>query len=633
MNTKLLIFLFIVFLSILYVLVKSKSLILFGFFLSLILSLCFLYIFTFIKGYQNRILKFLIFTFYAISAVLFSNVEDNKYLSGVNNSIFSYYLWSLGFVTIIIACLYPKNYKEAKNNFYIRSLVFLNLFIFSMYALYGIIEYIGNRYSKTKIFCLDKSNYDSNIDEIYCYGLKKILGEDFERIDRSKKSFLRNIFGDDKEDETSNVKFMIVLLIFIIFLALIASKFENIFNKIKADKFSYLNIIYLFVIYVPCLFLDGFRFLNKEFKLAKNETILLLIILLLLCGLYFIYPIIYKNFAYRNSTLLLNKPKDLNYITELGHTKDLKIHKESKNPFKKTYKKKKIYSKKTLETKNELDNIDEEITELCWDLSANNIPYTFKLNSGLQPVACGINDWKEATLKSKQVDTTCNKLLNLTDPSYSIMTVNYYNESDIQYKEMKCKMYDLHSKKDKLTAYYEESLKKDLEDKESDKDEDKGNNKKVINKIINNYSISFWLYIEPTQENINNYWTNIINFGDKIKVSYNMIGTNQNMLEFKILNDDNEYEVIYVHANIKSQSWNNFVLIYNDLIMDIFLNAKLVSSNDNIKISRENSKIIIGENNGIRGSLCNFFYYYGNIDINKIKENYKNLINKNPPII
>merc|ERR1711998_515234 len=125
MNTKLLIFLFIVFLSILYVLVKSKSLILFGFFLSLILSLCFLYIFTFIKGYQNRILKFLIFTFYAISAVLFSNV-DNKYLSGVNNSIFSYYLWSLGFVTIIIACLYPKNYKEAKNNFYIRSLVFLN---------------------------------------------------------------------------------------------------------------------------------------------------------------------------------------------------------------------------------------------------------------------------------------------------------------------------------------------------------------------------------------------------------------------------------------------------------------------------------------------------------------------------
>merc|ERR1712196_620112 len=110
MNTKLLVFLSILFLIIFYVLVKSKSLILFGFFISLILSLSFLFIFTFIRGYQNRILKFLIFTFYAISAVLFSNIEDdNKFFKGLTNTILSYYLWSLGFVSIIIACLYPNN--------------------------------------------------------------------------------------------------------------------------------------------------------------------------------------------------------------------------------------------------------------------------------------------------------------------------------------------------------------------------------------------------------------------------------------------------------------------------------------------------------------------------------------------
>ena len=79
--------------------------------------------------------------------------------------------------------------------------------------------------------------------------------------------------------------------------------------------------------------------------------------MLVLCALYFIYPIIYKNFAYKNSTLLLNKPKDLNFITELGNTKDLKTQEDSKNPFKKTYKKKKIYSKKTLATKSKLDKI------------------------------------------------------------------------------------------------------------------------------------------------------------------------------------------------------------------------------------------------------------------------------------
>ena len=343
--------------------------------------------------------------------------------------------------------------------------------------------------------------------------------------------------------------------------------------------------------------------------------------MLVLCALYFIYPIIYKNFAYKNSTLLLNKPKDLNFVTELGHTKDLKTYKESKNPFKKAYKKKKIYSKKTLATKNELDKINKEITELCWDLSANNIPYSFEIDD------CGINNGD-----TFDVNITCNNLLNLEDPSFSITNVNYYNKSDIEYKEMKCRMYNLYNKKHKLNSSYNEFLKKDLED-DKDKDKDKDKDNKVLDKVINNYSISFWLYIEPTQENINNYWTNIFNFGEKIKISYSIIGTNLNLLEFKIRNNKNEYEVIHVQSNIKSQKWNNFVLVYNDYIMDIFFNTRLVSSTQNLKVANNNDIIMIGENNGISGSICNLFYYYGYIDINKIKENYKNLINKNPPII
>ena len=445
------------------------------------------------------------------------------------------------------------------------------------------------------------------------------------------------MFGEDETDETSNVKLLILILIFIVFIAFIASNLESILKKIKLDRFSYLNIIYLLILYIPCLFLDALRFLNKELKIAKNETILFLIILLVLCTLYFIYPIIYKNFAYKNSTLLLNKPKNLNYITELGHTKDLKKYKGSNNPFKKTYRKKKLYSKKTLEIKKELDIINREITELCWDLSANNIPYTFN-----------IHDCPNNNSDTFDVDISCNKLLNLEDPLYSIMNVNYYNESNVEYKEMKCKMYNLYNKKHRLDSSYNEFLKKDLDDdKENDGDKDRlynnslnmtpelddEENIKVVDKVNNNYSISFWLYIEPTQENVNNYWTNIINFGEKVKISYNIIGANQNVIEFKILNHNNEYEVIHVHGNIKSQKWNNFVLIYNDYIMDIFLNTKLVSSKENIKITNKNNKIIVGENNGITGSICNLFYHYGSMNISKIKENYKILINKNPPII
>ncbi len=614
MNTKLLIFLFIVFLIILYILVKSKSLILFGFFISLLLSLCLLFIFTFVKGFQNRILKFLIFTFYAVSAVLFTNIEDdNEFFKGVTNTILSYYLWSLGFVTIIIACLYPKKYKEAKNNFYIRTIVFLNFFIISIFALYGIIEYINNRYSKTKVFCLNKSNYDSDTDKRFCYILKKALGDDFDRIGKNKRKLTKRIFGDEKE--SSDIQLMILILVFIVFLAFIASNMENILNKIKLDRFSYLNVIYLLVLYIPCLFLDGLRFLNKEFKIAKNETILLLVILLVLCVLYFVYPIIYKNFAYRNSTLLLNKPKDLNFITELGHTKDLKTHKESKNPFEKAYKKKKIYSKKTLATKNELDNISKEMKELCWDLSANDIGYVINDNK-----ECG--DSTDINLAGE-----CKKIMNL-DPEYHIERIN----SDVDKREaIECKMYDLYNKKQKLQTSYNVFLEEDLKDKDNKKDKDENN--KVVNKVINNYSISFWLYIEPRQENVNNYWTSIIDFGEKIKVSYTIIGTNLNLLEFKIKNGKNEYEVFHVQSNIKSQRWNNFVLVYNDHIMDIFLNTKLMSSTQNLKVTDNNGIITIGDNNGISGRICNLFYYYGDMDINKIKENYKYLINKNPPII
>ena len=165
------------------------------------------------------------------------------------------------------------------------------------------------------------------------------------------------------------------------------------------------------------------------------------------------------------------------------------------------------------------------------------------------------------------------------DSEYDIERI----DTDPEKKEtIKCKMYNVYIKRLQLDNSYNEFLEKDKEGKkdkdENSKDKDEDQNIKVINKVINNYSISFWLYIEPTQENVNNYWTNILNFGEKIKISYNIIGTNLNLLEFKIRNNKNEYEVIHVQSNIKSQKWNNFVLVYNDYIMDIFFNTRLVSS-------------------------------------------------------
>ena len=84
---------------------------------------------------------------------------------------------------------------------------------------------------------------------------------------------------------------------------------------------------------------------------------------------------------------------------------------------------------------------------------------------------------------------------------------------------------------------------------------------------------------------------------------------------------------------IPSQKWHNIIIINNDSIIDVFLNTSLRSSTDNIILDTNNSNITIGNDNGVTGSICNFFYHYGVLNMDKIKENYGKLKNKDPPII
>ena len=235
-----------------------------------------------------------------------------------------------------------------------------------MFFVFALSEYISAKYSKTKLFCIADDLNKTEFEKKYCYLLETVLGKEFNRIDESKDSLLSNVFGT-KKDNVSNGQLIILLIIFIVILGGIASNIEVVIDRIKMDRFSYVNLIYLIILYIPCLFLDIIRFLNKEFKIAKNETILLFVILLILCILYFIYPIIYKKLAYKDSILLLNKPKYLDFVTELGNTRDLK--KPSFSLFRKSHKKKDIYSKKTIETRKKMEMLNSEITKLSWDIS------------------------------------------------------------------------------------------------------------------------------------------------------------------------------------------------------------------------------------------------------------------------
>ena len=105
------------------------------------------------------------------------------------------------------------------------------------------------------------------------------------------------------------------------------------------------------------------------------------------------------------------------------------------------------------------------------------------------------------------------------------------------------------------------------------------------------------------------------------------------MLEFKVKDNKGNDKVLHVESMIPSQKWHNIIIINNDSIIDVFLNTSLRSSTDNIILDTNNSNITIGNDNGVTGSICNFFYYYGVLNMDKIKENYGKLKNKDPPII
>ena len=85
--------------------------------------------------------------------------------------------------------------------------------------------------------------------------------------------------------------------------------------------------------------------------------------------------------------------------------------------------------------------------------------------------------------------------------------------------------------------------------------------------------------------------------------------------------------------------WNNIVLNFRDLNVDVFINTEFVTS---IKLSclpkYTNRDIIsIGENgvderSGLYGSICNVVYYKNIMTQGQIIDNYNLLSIRNPPV-
>jgi hypothetical protein len=161
------------------------------------------------------------------------------------------------------------------------------------------------------------------------------------------------------------------------------------------------------------------------------------------------------------------------------------------------------------------------------------------------------------------------------------------------------------------------------------------------------YSISFWLFIDSNAPNTNpsyNQYTSLLNYGGKPNILYNaktntlMVTMDQQNLDKESKNkllefDDNGNRIIYTNKNVLLQKWNNIIIQFNGGTLDIFLNGELVKSSIEVIPYMNYDTLTIGSDGGVNGGICNVVYYKNPLTITNIYYIYKNVKDKDPPVI
>jgi len=165
----------------------------------------------------------------------------------------------------------------------------------------------------------------------------------------------------------------------------------------------------------------------------------------------------------------------------------------------------------------------------------------------------------------------------------------------------------------------------------------------------NNHSFSFWIYMNknedmqlpktqshiPYEYTLFHYITNGTTspVGGKPKVVY-INDKNNFMNTYRIyvnsdetcISSDTSNNCFVQLENIPIQRWNFFVINFQETVVDIFVNGELAqTAKTNIRldvISNENASVLIGDENGIDGAICNVYYHHHPLSLFEIVNMY-----------
>lgn len=126
------------------------------------------------------------------------------------------------------------------------------------------------------------------------------------------------------------------------------------------------------------------------------------------------------------------------------------------------------------------------------------------------------------------------------------------------------------------------------------------------------YSISFYLYLNPQPENTSIAYTReteLFNYANKPVILYDGKSRKLIIKSKSQTSEGSQLDTIYKTKNIKYQKWMFITINYQNNIIDVFIDGKLVGSKKNVPPFFDDDKITIGEDNGIHGSIKEIYYY------------------------
>lgn len=148
------------------------------------------------------------------------------------------------------------------------------------------------------------------------------------------------------------------------------------------------------------------------------------------------------------------------------------------------------------------------------------------------------------------------------------------------------------------------------------------------------YGLSFWVYLNAEPPNTNLSYAkdiSLLNYGNKPNIRYNAQTNTFSILVVSEFQETREETIVYESKTFPLQRWNNIVINYLGGTMDIFLNGDLVKSKVSVVPYMSLDKLVVGEEDGIHGKVCNIVYFKQPLTASKMYYLYNMVKDSSPP--